>query len=356
MADDLGERTEEATPKRRQEAREEGNVAKSTDLAAAGLLIVASFALAGAVKWMLEEAALVMGAVLDGSMIANPLDPSGAWTTVKFIGTAALRISAPVLLLAWLGGFLGNFAQIGWLIAPKGLAPKANRLSPISGFKRLFGVTSLVKGSLDALKVAVVVAVAVWTVSRKADEILMLPYLPMLEGLATIGVMMLELALKCLAVLLLLGVIDFAFQKSKHSKDLRMTKQQVKDEMKQTEGDPEVKRRRMRIQQQIAMQRITAAVPKADVIVTNPEHFAVAIQYDPDRMRAPQVVAKGADHLAFRIRQLAMKHGVPIVERKPLARALYRNVEVGQEVPPEFYNAVAEVLAYVYRLSGKMAS
>jgi flagellar biosynthetic protein FlhB len=134
-----------------------------------------------------------------------------------------------------------------------------------------------------------------------------------------------------------------------------MTKQQVKDELKQTEGDPEVKRRRMKMQQQVAMHRISAAVPKADVIVTNPEHISVALQYDAERMNAPTVVAKGADHLAIRIRQIAMKHGIPIVERKPLARALYKQVQVGQEVPPDLYAAVAEVLAYVYRLSGRMA-
>jgi flagellar biosynthetic protein FlhB len=163
------------------------------------------------------------------------------------------------------------------------------------------------------------------------------------------------LALRILAVLLVLALIDFSYQRWKHSEDMKMTKQQVKDEMKQTEGDPEVKRRRMRMQQQIAMQRISSAVPQADVIVTNPEHISIAIQYDADRMHAPKVVAKGADFIAIRIRQIATRHGVPIVERKPLARALYRDVGVGQEIPPDFYSAVAEVLAYVYRLSGRQA-
>jgi flagellar biosynthetic protein FlhB len=183
-----------------------------------------------------------------------------------------------------------------------------------------------------------------------------LPYLTVLECLVSIGQLMLDVALRILAVLLLLGVIDFVYQRWKQRQDLKMTKQQVKDEMKQTEGDPDVKRRRMRIQQQIAMQRISSAVPRADVVVTNPEHLAIAIRYDREAMNAPVVIAKGADHLAMRIRQIAIRHSIPIVERKPLARALYKDVAVGQEIPPDFYNAVAEVLAYVYRLDGRMAS
>jgi flagellar biosynthetic protein FlhB len=147
-------------------------------------------------------------------------------------------------------------------------------------------------------------------------------------------------------------LIDFLYQRWKLNNDLRMTKQQVKEEMKQSEGDPEVKRRRMRMQQQIAMQRISTAVPKADVIVTNPEHISVAIQYDQATMRAPKVVAKGADFLAMRIRQIALQHDIPIVERKPLARALYKEVAINQEIPPAFYKAIAEILAYVYRLAG----
>ena len=166
---------------------------------------------------------------------------------------------------------------------------------------------------------------------------------------------MFDLAMKVLAILFLLGMIDYLYQKWKHKADLRMTKQQVKDEMKQSDGDPEVKRRRLRMQQQIAMQRISAAVPRADVIVTNPEHISVAIQYDSENMNAPKVIAKGAEYLAMRIRHLAMQHNIPIVERKPLARALYAQVPVGHEVPAEFFQAVAEILAYVYRLDGRMA-
>ena len=163
----------------------------------------------------------------------------------------------------------------------------------------------------------------------------------------------LTLAMQAGAALIVLGIVDYAVQRFKHQRDLRMTKQQVKEEFKESDGDPEVKQRRMKIARQLATQRLQTAVPKADVIVTNPEHISVAIQYDAATMAAPKIVAMGADEIAFRIRQIAMKHDIPIVERKPLARALYAKAKVGQEIPADHFKAVAEILAYVYRLKGK---
>jgi flagellar biosynthetic protein FlhB len=179
--------------------------------------------------------------------------------------------------------------------------------------------------------------------------------MPLQVGFALIGQLMVEMALQVVAALLALAVLDYVFQRWKHTKDIRMSKQEVKDEFKQTDGDPMVKRRRQQFARQIAMQRISAAVPRADVIVTNPEHISVAIKYDADTMHAPVVIAMGADLLAMRIRQIATQHSVPIVERKPLARLLHSTTRVGDEVPPDAYAAVAEVLAYVYRLSGHAA-
>jgi flagellar biosynthesis protein FlhB len=355
MAEDLGERTEEATPKRRQESRAEGQVARSQDLAGVIVLIAGTVALAAVAFWMLGQSKVVLAAMLEGQSVVDVLDPHSARDAAMYVGAAAVRIAAPFLITAWIAAFLAHFAQIGWILAPKAVMPRFSKLDPISGFRRIFGVSGMVKAVLDSLKVLVVAAVVVLTVRQHADQIMMLPMLSMLEALASTGKLMLDLALRILAVLLALAVLDFAYQKWRHAQELRMTKQQVKDEMKQTEGDPDVKRRRMRMQQQIAMQRISSAVPIADVIVTNPEHISVAIRYDAERMHAPKVVAKGADYLALRIRQLAIRHGVPIVERKPLARALYRDVPVGREIPPDFYAAVAEVLAYVYRLSGRKA-
>ncbi len=355
MPDDLGERSEDATPKRRAESREEGKVAKSLDLAAVILLLVTTLAMASMGVWMLGQGKLLLAAILDGSIVADPIDPASARETGLYALMAMARMGLPFLLVAFGVAFIAHFAQIGWLFAPKAIAPKISKLNPLEGFKRIFGINGFVKALLDVLKVAIVIMVSIWLIGQHQDQILVLPYMGMLECLAAIASLMLDLALRILAVLLILAIFDFAYQRWKHSQDQKMTKQQVKDEMKQTEGDPEVKQRRSRMQQQLAMQRIGSAVPQADVIVTNPEHISIALQYDQDKMNAPMVVAKGADFLAMRIRQIAMQHNIPIVERKPLARALYRDVAVGQEVPPDFYTAIAEVLAYVYRLSGKQA-
>ncbi|MBT8487037.1 MAG: flagellar biosynthesis protein FlhB [Phycisphaerae bacterium] len=355
MADDLGERTEEATPKKKLEARNSGQIARSQDLAAVVLLVFGTVTIAVTATWMLGQGRVVLAAVLDGAVVTDPLDPAGAWETVVYVVGAGVRTALPILLIAWGAALLSNLGQIGWLFSPKVLQPKLSKLNPLSGFQRVFGLSALVKAAIDSLKVLIVIVVAAATVYQHASDILVLPLLAATEALAAIGGLMLHLALRVLAVLLVLAILDFIYQKWKHSKDLRMSKQQVKDEMKQSEGDPEVKRRRLRMQQQIAMQRISAAVPRADVVVTNPDHISIAIKYDAESMHAPKVIAKGADHLALRIRQLALQHGIPIVERKPLARALYRDVGVGQEIPPDFYAAVAEVLAYVYQLSGRKA-
>jgi len=355
MADDLGERSEDATPKRKLESRQEGQVAKSVDLSGAVLLALTTIAVAAAAAWMLDSGRVVMEQVLSSLATPDAVDMGSVGGIAWSVGAAGVRIVTPVIAVAWLAALLSQVGQVGWLFAPKAIMPKANKLNPMAGAKKIFGLSGLVKAGMDSLKVLVVVLVAVFTIYQYGDRILVLPYLAMTECLATTGTLMLDLAIRLLVVLIVLGIIDFAYQRWKHREDMKMTKQQVKDEMKQSEGDPEVKRRRLRMQQQIAMQRIQAAVPRADVIVTNPEHLAVAIQYDAETMRAPRVIAKGADYLAQRIRQIGMRHGIPIVERKPLARALYAEVAVGQEVPPDYYAAVAEVLAYVYRLNGKMA-
>jgi flagellar biosynthetic protein FlhB len=353
MAEDLGERTEAPTPKRRQEAREEGNVAKSLDLSGALALLLATLIVWGFSMTLFWSGRDLLDNALRDEVIGSPVTSGGAWAAMSHLGMAAAKLAGPVLLLAWLAAFLSQFLQVGWLFVPKGLQPNPNKINPLNGFKRIFGLSGLVKSGLDTVKVSIVLLIAVVTAVSYAPEIVVLSYLPSTEAMREVGMIMLDLAMRVLAVLVTLGVIDYVYQRWKHTRDLRMTRQQVKDEMKESEGDPETKRRRLRIQRQIAMQRISAAVPKADVVVTNPEHISIAIQYDAGKMHAPRVVAKGADHLAFRIRVIAMQHGIPIVERKPLARALYKQVQVNQEIPAEFYKAVAEILAYVYRLSGR---
>jgi len=352
MAEDLGEGTEDATPKRRREAREEGNIARSQDAANAMLLFGAVLVLAAGIKPMLGSLASILTKSLGSenmeSMRAEDIAANVAPTVIE-----ASFAAAPVVLGAVAIGVLAHLWQVGFLVTNKPLVPKFERLDPVQGFGRIFGVRGLIKTAMDVLKVVVVGWIA-WNLgSAVLPEIAALPALDALAGFEKIGSIGLSLAMQVGAALLILGIADYAVQWFKHERDLRMTKQQVKDEWKESEGDPKIKQRRMQIARQMAMQRLQTAVPKADVIVTNPEHISVAIQYDAGSMQAPRIVAMGADHLAFRIRQIAMKHAIPIVERKPLARALYANAKVGQEIPPDHYKAVAEILAYVYRLKGK---
>ena len=354
MADDLGEKTEEPTPKRLADAREEGNIAKSTDMAAAVLLLGVTIMLWLSMMPMLGDLKIYMQRTL-GDLSVNELVQSESLAQVSSDGFwTSIRILGPMLLIAWLLAWVSYFFQVGWLFSSKAIAPSLNKLNPISGFKRIFGIQAIVKATLDSAKVGIVVLVVVMTIGMMYEKIVLLPNLTMMQALGVIGWMLFDLALRIVAVLLMLGVIDFVYQKWKHKRDLKMSKTEIKEELKQTEGDPETRKRRMRIQQQIAMQRLGTDVPKADVIVTNPEHISVAIQYDPDSMHTPKVVAKGQEMIALRIRQIAMKHNIPIVERKPLARLLYKSVDVGQEVPPSVYQAIAEILAYVYRLSGRV--
>lgn len=355
MAEDLGEKSEEPTPKRQQDAREKGNVARSQDMSAAILLAVATIVLWLGTGPMFEGFHLLITGTLDGSIVGNTVAGSEVMALITYTSNFMMMYVLPVLAAAWLAGYIATFWQIGWLFSPQAVQPKLNKLNPINGFKRIFGISGLVKVSLDSLKVAIVVIVSAVTIKQFTDRMLVLPHLTALQAMGEMGRMMLELAIRVVAVLLLLGLLDFFYQRWKHQNDLKMTKHEVKDEMKQSEGDPEVRQRRMRMQQQIAMQRISSAVPNADVIVTNPEHISIALQYDATSMHAPKVVAKGADYLALRIRQIALAHNIPIVERKPLARALYKDVKIGQEVPPQFYHAVAEILAYVYRLGERKA-
>jgi flagellar biosynthetic protein FlhB len=354
LAEDLGERTEKATPKRRRDAREEGNVARSTDLASAlmlgGVAIVIWFGFA----WMLDHLGLSLERVLSepGLRSVAPI----TWTdSVEVCFLGAIWAFAPLAFAIWCAALLSNLVQVGFLLAPKAIKPRFSKLNPIEGAKRVFGSRALVKAGLDSMKVLLVVIVVSWTVHGMHDRIMFLPMLPVAAALIASGHLLIQLALSVTLVLLLLGVLDYVWQKYKHEQDLKMSHQQVKDEFKQTDGDPDMKRRRLQFARQIAQQRIAAAVPKADVIVTNPEHISVAIMWNTEKMNAPTVIAMGADHLAMKIRQIAMKHSIPIMERKPLARALYAHVKIGQEIPSDMYEAVAEVLAFVYRLEGRMA-
>ena len=352
MAEDLGERSEEPTPRRLQQARSDGKVARSQELSSAMMLLAGTLIAAVAIMPMLNRFKAALTAVLSGDMLGNPVKPADAFNVVAFVARTAADVGLPILLITAVVAYFVQFWQVGWLFSPRALQPKLSKLDPVKGFKKLFDLSALFKTGMAIVKTVVIVTMVAVTIMQYRRDIVTLAYLMPMQSAFKAGLMLLDMAMRLVALLLLLGVIDLFYQRWKYKQDLKMTKHEVKDEMKQVEGDPQVKRRRARMAFQISMQRINATVPQADVVVTNPEHVSVAIKYDAERMNAPVVVAKGADFIALRIRQLALINSIPIIERPPLARALYRQVIVGQEIPPDFYNAVAEILAYVYQLEG----
>ena len=355
MADDLGERTEKPTTRRLSEARNRGQIAKSQDLSAAIDLIV-GFLLILALSGMLASGfAKVMQRVLSGDAIGDPLTANEVKDTILWAMGEAAMLAIPFLLLMGAGALVAQVSQVGLLFTLYPLKPKPDKINPLAGLKRMVSRKNLVKTGVNAVKLILVLGVIVLVVSMQARRIVSLPMLPLWMVVEQSARMLAELCLWLLLVLLVLGIIDYVYQKWQHQQDLKMTKHDVKDERRQMEGDPEMKAHRFRFAQQIAMQRIQQAVPKADVVVANPTHFAVALGYESESMRAPRVVAKGADLMALRIRQVAQMHGVPVVERPPLARALFAGVEVGQEIRPEHYEAVAEILAFVYRMENRAA-
>ncbi len=350
-ADDAGEKTEDPTPRRREEAREEGQIARSTDLTAAvallaGLLLLKTFGADMLTGMLTLTQALGHPPGITTADLA-PWMATVVWTTAKMLGPfLALLVVITIAVL---------LAQSGILLTWKKLTPKPDRISPIKGVKRLFSPEAVARMLLGLSKVGIIAAVAYMTITGRISTVLTA------GTLHTTGIfdlscdLLFDLALRMGLILLLLGIVDYIFQRRRLEKQLRMSKQEVRDELKKMEGDPLIKQRRRQLQARLAMQRIGTDVPRADVVVTNPTEYAVAIKYDEAHMSAPRVIAKGRDLLAARIRQVAQLHGITIVQRPPLARALYAGVDVGQEVPPQFYRAIAELLAYVYQVSGRVA-
>jgi flagellar biosynthetic protein FlhB len=262
----------------------------------------------------------------------------------------------PIMLALTATAMLATVAQVGLNFTLKPLVPKLSKLSMTKGIKNMTDTRAAVRFGMSMGKLAIVVGLAGMIIVHDLPAILSMASLEVLPMVGIAAQLVFGLSLKLSALLLVLAILDYSFQKWHRMSELRMSKHEVKEEMRSMEGDPLVKQRRARVARQLAMQRMGQAVPKADVIVTNPTHFAVALQYHSGDMKAPKVIAKGADFMAMRIRQIGVAHGVPIVERKELARSLYRHVEIGHEIPPEFYGAVAEILAYVYRLSGRRSA
>jgi len=350
MAEDSDlEKTEAPTGRRIEQAREQGQVPHSRELGSFLVLIVSAGTVWFLGGWFVQRLALVFrkGLVWDRRAVD---DPEYALTRFSALSWDAVVAFWPLILALVLAALASPFLLNAWNFAPKAFTPDLTRLNPLNGIKRIFSWNGLVEMVKAVAKAGLIGGVAVWVIWREQDQLFQLLSLPLGTGLAMAGDMISWSFLLIVAAMFLIVAADVPFQLWQYYDKLKMTKEEVKQEHKEMEGSPEVKGRIRRLQREAAQRRMMSAVPKADVIVTNPTHFAVALAYTAG-MRAPKVVAKGVDAVALRIREVGAEHGVPLLEAPPLARALYRFSELEDEIPGALYNAVAEVLAYVYQLN-----
>lgn len=348
-----GEKTEKATPQKKKDARKKGQVARSAEFAPAfNLSLVFLFLLLGG-SWMLD---VLLGIVRESLITYSLWQVTAENLSVLTyqLTFEAIKVVGPIMLLSLVVGLGVNFLQVGPLFTVEPIKFKLDKINPIQGAKRIFSLRSLVELCKALLKITCGLYIAYVIIWNAKDELLQLSLKPLDSVLGFTAWEVLKLGLFIGLALVVLAVLDYLYQRYEHEKNLRMSKQDIKDEFKRLEGDPLIKSKIKERQRQMAMRRMMQQVPTADVVITNPTHFAVAIRYDAQTMSAPTVVAKGQDYLALKIKEIAKKHRIVTLENKPLARALYSQVEVGQQIPEELFKAVAEVLAYVYKLQGKV--
>jgi flagellar biosynthetic protein FlhB len=346
-----GERTEAPTPKRREDARKQGNVSRSQEVVSMGVLLAAVIGLRviGPQLWSNLQDTLREG-------LSHPTNqeftPDSAFAFGQSAGLNALTILAPLFAIIVLAAIALNVGQTGLLLSGAGLKPKMSRVNPGAGIKRIISADGLVNLGKALAKMTIIALVVYMSLKSRMAEISSMGSLGVAQATVSLGTLAFDIAIRAAVVLFGLAIADYAWQRRQWMSKLRMSKEDVKQEMKESDGDPQVKQAIRRKRQQL-MNRMIAAVPTADVVVTNPTHFAVALKYDPVTMGAPIVVAKGADLLAKRIREVARKANVPVLEEPPLARALYAACPIGQHIPANLFHAVAEVLAWVYALRAK---
>lgn len=353
-----GEKTEPATSKKLDDIRKEGQVAKSKELITAvslmSLFIILKVYIGKLGTSLINSFDTIYG--LMGKVISD--SSSGvtinmASSIVRQSLTIILNTVVPILIVAVIIAILGNALQQRWMVTSKPLAPKASKINPLNGFKRIFSVRQLFE-LIKSVAMMLVIAVMVYNCVKKNMNILLTFYdVTLYTALTTVGSIIINLGIQISAVFLVVGFVDLLYQRHKFKNDNMMTKQEVKDEFKNSEGDPQVKGQIKRRMQEISRRRMMQQLPEADVVITNPTHFAVALKYEPDEGKAPVVIAKGADYLAFQIKDKAKEYNIAIVENKPLARILYHNVDIGTQIPPELYYAVAEILASVLRAGNR---
>jgi flagellar biosynthetic protein FlhB len=346
------EKTEQATPKRLQEMREKGQVAKSREVPSAAILIASLLIFYFLGSAMIKDFMELMEWSFANSARFELQSGNFNWMLLELF-RRGLKIVAPLFVALMAVGLLSNIAQVGFLFSTKAIAPKFSKLDPLKGFGRMVSKQALVELIKSLVKIAVVGCVTYFTVKDELDQIIPLMDKEIWSIMTYIGSVCFKILLRTCWVLIVLAVIDYVFQKWDFMQEAKMTKQEVKDEFKQREGDPLIKSRVRQAQREMAKRRMMEAVPNADVVITNPTHLAIALEYNTQNMSAPQLTAKGSRLMAERIKAIAQENNIPIVENKPLARALFKGVEIGQEIPAVFYKAVAEVLSYVYQLKNK---
>ena len=354
-----GEKTEEPTGKKLNDARKEGQVAKSKEIANAFSMLALFLML------KLYPGILGTGFIENFSAVYNQIPDLvtlyegnipflSIQVLVRSMMIELLILIAPIFIVGVLVVFICDVVQVKWKPTTKPLKPKFNKLNPIQGFKKIISLNSFVELIKSALKLGLVGYVAYSYLIERVGQIFILYDIGLNQAIGLMGQIVTDLGLRIAGVYMVIAFLDFAYQKWKFKEDMKMTKQEVKDEFKNQEGDPQIKGKQRQRMREASMRRMMQQLPQADVVITNPTHYAVAIKYDPDKYDAPYVIAKGEDHLAQRIKEVAKENDIEIVENKPLARMLYANVEIGGLIPPELYQAVAEVLAFVYHLKGKV--
>lgn len=347
------EQTEKATPKRREEARGRGQVAKSPDLAGAAVFLAGVFVLHALTPAALGSLSALVQEILWRIHEHQDFTVASVWMLFAR-GFGAMALLMGVLFAAALIVGVGtNLLQTGFLLSLTPLAPSFNKINPLTGFQRMFSKQVLVNLGKQLLKLGAVLIIVYSSIAGSLNTLLMLGQLSPQNMLAFVGDLIYGIGWKFGMLLVVVGLLDYAYEKWQYEENMKMTKQEVKDEYRQSEGNPEAKGAVKRRQREFARRRMMAAVPKATVVVTNPTHFAVALEWDEVKMEAPVVTAKGADLVAKRIREIAQENGVPIMENPPLARTLYAKVELEQAIPPNLYAAVAQVIAFVYKLKRK---
>jgi len=346
MADDL-EKTEEPTPKKIEDAKKEGNVPKSMDTSGFITLLVAVVAFIALTGWIFDRLETLYRYYIH--FVGIDITPSLLLEITIHSVIEIFIMVLPLALPVAIAGMLGAWAQFGIIFTTKPLVPDLTKIDPVKGAKNLFSLKKLVEGFKITVKVGSVFAVAFTVFLGFIEELTSVSHAPLAQQIAWLADRAMVLAAVMLVLLMVLALVDLLCVRYNYFKGLRMSKQEIKDEMKQMEGNPEIKAKIRQIQMEMARKRMLAEVPKADVVITNPTHYAVALQYREEEGHAPKVVAKGADLIALKIREIAREHHIQIVENPPLARELYRRVEIDEEIPEQFYQAVAEVLAFVYK-------